>query len=139
MRALSALLFVASAVALAAPATSVAQAAASRNAAVAPRVTYVVLWRTEFPERPDPKAAVIAWLDSGQVLTPAAPESFQTGHARIVVNGKAGWVDNGYFKRVVTLHETARVVDTVRVERRAPPPRLGDPRAPDRVSPRRRP
>lgn len=138
MRALSALLVAA---ALAAPvplAAQVAQGRARPAAPAAPRVAYVVLWRTEFLERPDPKAPVLAWLDSGQVLTPVKPEVYQTGHARIAVNGREGWVDNGYIKRVVTLQETTRVVDTVRVDRRAPAPRPGSPRA-QPVAPRGRP
>lgn len=142
MRVLSALLLTASLAAPAALAAQVAQGVgrpSTPTTTATPRVSYVVLWRTEFLERPDPQARVLAWLDSGQVLAPVAPESFQTGHARIVVNGREGWVDNGYIRRVVVLQQTARVVDTVRVERRAPTPRPGDPRAPNRVSPSPRP
>jgi hypothetical protein len=116
---------------------------AARNRASAARVAtvhYQVLWRTEFLSRPDTAAPVIAWLDSGQVVTPELPETFQTGHARIVVNGRRGWVDNGYIRRVVTMKETTRIVDTVQSVVRRPPARApGDPRAPDRVSPKVRP
>jgi hypothetical protein len=119
----------------------VAQAARGRAApARVATVHYEVLWRTEFLSRPDTAAPVIAWLDSGQVVTPDLPETYQTGHARIVVNGRRGWVDNGYIRRVVTMKETTRVVDTVHTSARRPPARApGDPRAPDRVSPRVRP
>jgi hypothetical protein len=97
----------------------VASAQASRPA-TSSTVRYVVLWRTEFLERPSPTAPVIAWLDSAQVLVPTEPEQYQTGHARIVVNGRTGWVDNGYIRRVVTVRDVARVHDTVQVVRTAP-------------------
>ena len=101
-------------------------------------VRYEVLWRTEFLEHPSPTAPVIAWLDSGRVLVPATPEKYETGHARIIVDGRQGWVDNGYIRRIVTLRETTRLVDTVhRTGPRVPARRPGDPRAPDRVSPSR--
>jgi hypothetical protein len=118
----------------------VAQAARGRAApSRVATVHYEVLWRTEFLARPDTAAPVIAWLDSGQVVTPELPETYQTGHARIVVNGRRGWVDNGYIRRVVTMKETTRIVDTVQSARRPPVRSPGDPRAPDRVSPKVRP
>lgn len=118
-----------------------AQSAQPSRRSAPPRteiVRYEVLWRTEFLEQPSPTAPVIAWLDSGRVLVPAMPEKYETGHARIVVDGRPGWVDNGYIRRIVTLRETTRIVDTVtRTGPRVPVRRPGDPRAPDRVSPSR--
>jgi hypothetical protein len=99
--------------------TSVASAQASRPSPPT-TVRYVVLWRTEFLERPSPTAPVIAWLDSAQVLVPTDPERYETGHARIVVNGRTGWVDNGYIRRIVTVRDVAQVRDTVKVVRTTP-------------------
>ena len=78
---------------------------------------------------------MLAWLDSGQVVRPDGAELFQTGHARILVDGKRGWVDNGYIKRVVMMKST----DTLRTTVKRSPPRrpLGDPREPDRVLPKK--
>jgi hypothetical protein len=117
---------------------SSAQVTQSARSAAAPAVHYVVLWRTEFLARPDTAAPVLAWLDSGQVVRPDGAEHYQTGHARIIVNGRRGWVDNGYIKRVLTKRETD-TLRTVVPRRAAPPPRTGDPRQPDRVLPTRKP
>ena len=97
-----------------------AQPTQSSQPATSTTVRYVVLWRTEFLERPSPTAPVIAWLDSARVLVPTEPELYEKGHARIVVDGRTGWVDNGYIRRVVTVRDVARVRDTVRVVRTAP-------------------
>jgi hypothetical protein len=97
-----------------------AQPPQASRAATSTTVRYVVLWRTEFLERPSPTAPVIAWLDSAQVLVPSDPEHYETGHARIVVNGRTGWVDNGYIRRIVTVRDVARVRDTVKVVRPSP-------------------
>ena len=102
-----------------APVASAQPSQASRPA-TSTTVRYVVLWRTEFLERPSPTAPVIAWLDSAKVLVPAEPEQYEKGHARIVVDGRTGWVDNGYIRRVVTVRDVARVRDTVQVVRTAP-------------------
>lgn len=119
MRATSALAALAAVAFLAtAPVASAQSPQSSRPATTT--VRYVVLWRTEFLERPSPTAPVIAWLDSAQVLVPTEPEQYQTGHARIVVNGRTGWVDNGYIRRVVTVRDVARVRDTVQVVKTAP-------------------
>lgn len=111
-----------------------AQVTQSARPAQVPVVHYQVLWRTELLAEPDTAARVLAWLDSGQVVTPALPETFRTGHARIVVGGRTGWVDNGYIKRVVTM----RTTDTLLVPRRVQPParKPGAPRA-DPVAPGR--
>ncbi|HYD52997.1 MAG TPA: hypothetical protein VEA99_10230 [Gemmatimonadaceae bacterium] len=124
-------------------ASTAASAQVSQSSRPAPRsvpvVSYQVLWRTEFLARPDTAAPVLAWLDSGQVVVPDGPETYQTGHARIVVNGKRGWVDNGYIKRVVTMRATDTVLTVTPRRRTTPAPRPGDPRQPDRVLPARRP
>lgn len=118
----------ATALLLVAPAlgAQVAQTAARADGRV-PTVQYVVQWRTEFLSKPATTAPVIAWLDSAQVVTPTSPEKYENGHAQIVVNGRTGWVDNGYITRRVVLRDTARVVDTVRVTR-GPAPSLAPPR-----------
>ena len=117
---------------------SSAQVTQSARQAPAPAVHYVVLWRTELLARPDTAAPVLAWLDSGQVIRPDGAEHFETGHARIVVDGRRGWVDNGYIKRVLTRRETD-TLRTVIPRRAAPPQRTGNPRQPDRVLPTRKP